>query len=434
MNPLRRLAWSLLSVFLFAPTAAVVLGEACPEVIRTALEATDQLCANTGRNQACYGHIFLEAQPQPGVASFSFEDAGDTVDVTAVRSLRLWPMEPDTGVWGVALMRLQADLPTSDNANITLLTFGDVQLENAVQLSPELEVTVGVNEYINVRRAPSTDVSAVGVLAPGQQVKAVERLADNSWLRVELPGSGVFGWVYTPLVTFDGDLDTLNIAEGWTPHYRPMQAFYFDSGAADSACGTTPSSGMLIQTPEGVGEVTLLINEVNIRIGSTVFFQAQAGGAMTVTTVEGHATVTANGVTQTAPAGAQLSVPLNEDMSPAGPPSRPEPYEATEVESLPITVLDREIEIAPPLTQEEIDTLYAPPVTDCGCGNGNGRGGNGTASNENSADCPGQSCNALGHGGQCPGNSCDNPGNAAGSGSGNASGNSNGRGNGAGNG
>jgi hypothetical protein len=199
------------------------------------------------------------------------------VDVTAVRSLGLWPMEADTGVWGVALMRLQADLPTSENANVTLLTFGDVQLENAVQLSTTMEVTVGVNEYVNVRRAPSTEMSAVGVLAPGQTVKAIERLADNSWLRVELPDSGVFGWVYTSLLTFDGNLDSLNVAEGWTPHYRPM-----------------------------------------------------------------------------------------EDMTPAWPPSPPAPYETIEVEGLPITVLDRAIEVAPPLTQEAIDALLAPPVWTAG--------------------------------------------------------------------
>lgn len=428
MKHLRPFTWAVLSLLLFAPVAAVVLGDVCPEVVRSALEATDRLCENTGRNQACYGHILLEAQPQPGLSSFAFDQAGDVVDVAAVQSLRLWPMEPDTGVWGVALMRLQADLPTAENANVTLLTFGDVQIENAAPPPTETDVTAAVDSFINVRRLPSTQAGVVGALAPGQTVKAVERLADNSWIRIELPDSGVFGWVYTPLLEFEGDLNTLNVVESRMPHYRPMQAFYFNSGINDPACAATPTSGMLIQTPEGVGEVSFLINEVNIRIGSTVFFQAQAGEQMTITTVEGYATVTASGVTQSAPAGTELSVPLTEDLTPAGPPSRPQPYNETELQSLPISVLDREIEIAPALPQQAIDQIYAPPAG-CRCDAAAGV-------SEDGNNCPGQSCQAPGQGGNCPGNSCAHPGNAnenAGSRNENAAegrgGNANGRGN-----
>ena len=49
------------------------------------------------------------------------------------------------------------------------------------------------------------------------------------------------------------------------PLYNPMQAFYFQSGV-DAMCPAAPDSGMLIQTPEGVGEVTFLINEVDISL------------------------------------------------------------------------------------------------------------------------------------------------------------------------
>lgn len=98
MKPFRTLAWVFLSITFIAPVAIALLGIDCPEVVRTALEATDQICEATGRNQACYGHILLEAQPQSGVSSFNFSEAGDVVDVTAVQSLRLWPMEQDTGV------------------------------------------------------------------------------------------------------------------------------------------------------------------------------------------------------------------------------------------------------------------------------------------------------------------------------------------------
>src|SRR5262245_44949072 len=106
MKYLRSFSWVLLSVLMLAPITAIVLGEDCPEVVRAALQATNQLCETTGRNQACYGHVLLDAQPQPGLDSFTFDQAGDVVDVAAMQSLRLWPMEADSDVWGVALMKL----------------------------------------------------------------------------------------------------------------------------------------------------------------------------------------------------------------------------------------------------------------------------------------------------------------------------------------
>jgi hypothetical protein len=234
--------------FLIGTAAAIVLGQACPEVVRTALEATDELCEHTGRNQVCYGHVFMEAQPQPGATSFAFTQVGDVADVTSVQSLRLWPMEPDTGIWGVALMRLQANLPMSQPENVTLLTFGDVQIENAVASPTQLDVTAAVDEYITVRRGPSMEAGVVGVLGPGQDVKALERLEDSSWLRVELPDSGQTGWALTSLFTTTGDIQHLPSVDGGSPHYRPMQAFYFSSGNDDRGCSATPASGTLMSS------------------------------------------------------------------------------------------------------------------------------------------------------------------------------------------
>ena len=41
-------------------------------------------------------------------------------------------MNASTGAWGVALMRIQANLPdTLPGQNVTMLIFGDVQIQNA---------------------------------------------------------------------------------------------------------------------------------------------------------------------------------------------------------------------------------------------------------------------------------------------------------------
>jgi hypothetical protein len=122
-----------LSALWLAPAVALAQAADCPEIVQTALDAADQICAETGRNQACYGHIALTAELQPGTENVTFEREGDVVNVAQVASLRLNPMDVTTGEWGVALMNLQANLPdTLPGQNVTFLLFGDVEITNAV--------------------------------------------------------------------------------------------------------------------------------------------------------------------------------------------------------------------------------------------------------------------------------------------------------------
>jgi hypothetical protein len=226
----------------------------------------------------------LDAQPQPNVGRLDFAREGDIVAVDQVQALRLSGMDVASEVWGVALMRLQASLPDSlTGHNITLLVFGDVEIENQMTWSSWMP-RAGTHN-VNVRQGPSFGAEIIGRLVPGQSVTANGRLADRSWVRIALPDNGGTGWVAGGLLTITTGIDTLDVVEPAAPHYGPMQAFYFQSGAQDAACQEAPDSGLLIQTPEGVGEVTLLINEVNIQLGSTVYFQAQPSD-MTVRVVE----------------------------------------------------------------------------------------------------------------------------------------------------
>jgi uncharacterized protein YgiM (DUF1202 family) len=297
-------------------------------------------------------------------------------------------------------MRLQANLPASQLEDVTLLVFGDVEIENAAGAPTMAEVSVTAQSPVNVRRGPTTSAGVIATLQPGETVTALERLADGTWLRVELE-DGVTGWVFGELLS-SPEADALNIAEAWTPYYRPMQAFYFRSGGEDSACPQEQTDGMLIQTPEGVGEITLLINEIDIQIGSTVFFQARPGHDMTISVLQGHARVNANGVTHTAIAGTRVSVPLNENLTPAGPPTPPQPYDEHAVRTVPLTALALPVVPPPALTEAEIEEHMAseaertvpdllPEQRDSPPGL------------ENRPDCPGQSCEPPDQDGSPPG-------------------------------
>jgi hypothetical protein len=195
---------------------------------------------------------------------------------------------------------------------------------------------------------------------PQDTLLVTGRNSDTSWLRVKME-DGRAGWVYAPLVSSADDLQTLAVVEPASIYYSPMQAFYFQSGVDDAACPEAPNSGLLIQTPEGVGKVTFLINEVDIQLGSTVFFEAEPGNEMTVSVVEGSAAVTTGGVSYKAIAGTQIGVPLGDDMKPSGPPSKPRAYEMDTVAALPVQYLPRVVEIASPLTPAELTEYLATP-------------------------------------------------------------------------
>jgi hypothetical protein len=164
---------------------------------------------------------------------------------------------------------------------------------------------------------------------------------------------------------------------------------------------------LIIQTPEGSGEVQLWINQVVVKLGSTVYFQAQPSGDMVVTTVEGHATVEAMGVTHTAFAGSSVHIKLDANMKPAAPPNVPVPYQPADVANLPIDHLQRKITIHTPLTQQEITQAEQNSCPGNSCHNGTNN------NNGNNDNCPGNSChngtnNNNGNNDNCPGNSCHN--------------------------
>lgn len=267
-----------------APALALAQTGACEEQVNRAIDAAAAACEALGRNQACYGNVNLTAEAQPGVADFRFEQVGDTVNVGTIQSLTLSPLNETSGDWGVAMMKLQANLPeTLPGQNVIFVLFGDVQLTNGVS-------------------------------------------ADNP----------------------DG--------------FTPMQAFYLRGGVDSFNCASVPPSGLLVQTPEGVGEVTFRVNGADIRMGSTVFFQAEAGKTMAISTFEGAAYVTSNGGTEVVLPGTWIEMGLDEESGEAREaPGLMKAYAKRfdGFRNLPLGLLERPIELAEPLPAEEVDELNA---------------------------------------------------------------------------
>jgi hypothetical protein len=286
VQAMNRIKFSVMLFLFLGIVPAALAQNSCPAIVQTALDAADELCANTGRNQACYGHIALSAVAQPTVTDFRFEQVGDVTDVSKIQSLRLNPMDVAADTWGVVVMRLQANLPDSlPGQNVTFLLFGDVEITNAV--------------------TPDTE-----------------------------------------------------------DHFTPMQAFLLRTGIEDAQCAEAPSSGVLVQTPEGVSEVAFNVNGVDVSMGSTVLFRAQAEGDLTISTLEGSAFVESEENVIPILAGTRLNVPIDIQLR-IRPNARlvPEPYELRRLRGLPLRLLQRRIDINRPLTPQDMRELQRRLLT-----------------------------------------------------------------------
>lgn len=326
----------------------------CPQIVQLALDTTDQVCSGVGENQACYGHVLVDAIPRFGVEDFQFNSQGDIAKLFDLQTLRLSPMDVGLGTWGVALISMQAYLKYAMPENVTFLLFGDVEIEDAQEPLTSLQVVVHARDYVNARIMPDQQAGVLEALIPGQTLTAQGRTADSSWVRVVLPGSRRVGWLHHTVLRVDGDLEGLRVVAEESDYFGPMQAFYFRSGSADAYCPESPESGLLVQTPEGVAEVTLLINEVSIAMQATAFLQAQPGGEMTVGVVDGWAEVQANGQRQPVFAGTQVSIPMGSTLQASGPPSEPKPYQFARLQALPLGMLTTPVTLPDPLPETEI--------------------------------------------------------------------------------
>lgn len=348
-----RLVAALMVVFLGLTTAAAQTD--CPALVRAAIETAASTCEATGRNQLCYGHPAITAMMRI-TSEAAFGNPGDLLNVEGVQRLELSPMNLDDETWAVAMMNIQADLPASTSENVSLLLIGGAALDNLGD-AVQIEARIVAPNAINVRSAPSTQGSIVSILDPGIPVTLNGRNAAGDWYHVQL-GEGGAGWIVGYLVQADADLTALRVIDNDAPSYAPMQAFTLQTGMGDAGCAEAPNSGLLVQTPEAAGDnIQLQVNGVDFQLSGTAFLQAEAGNGLFVSILEGSGTLSALAKSVIVPAGAGSSVLIDENLLVNDVPADPTPYDPGVLQSLPLALLPRQIELIEPLRPRDITRL-----------------------------------------------------------------------------
>lgn len=146
-----------------------------------------------------------------------------------------------------------------------------------------------------------------------------------------------------------------------------MRAVIVRTNVTGVTCADAPTAAVMIQSPNGA-QAALNINGADVTLGSTIYVTAEQNAEMNIATIEGSAIVQASGVTQIVNPGAQVSLPLGstDGLRVVGPPSEPEPFDVTRVQSAPITLLERDVPIPSPIPPQPTNTPSSslPPVTD----------------------------------------------------------------------
>jgi hypothetical protein len=348
---------------LVAPTSPIWGQDAaCPTLVQDALDITGNACEGIGRNQICYGHSTVELEPHDSSVTLPFNAPGDLASIADVQTIRLVSMDELFSEWGVALMKLQANIPdTLPGENVTFVLFGDVEIEDAAPTQVEpVTVTVTATQNTDIVTEPGVEPSVIDSLSAGDELLADGRSEGGNWLRVQLDNEQI-GWVLADSVSIDGDIRSLEILRDNA--LPPLRAFYLRTGIGDARCGEAPSSGLLIQTPKGAGAIHFTINNVIISLMSTAYIQAQPNGDMTVSVLEGQVGVNVVGVGAVwVPAGGQTVIPLDENGLANGAPGAVVPYEDRTALTGTLELLPAPFEPPAAISEADLEVFIDAPM------------------------------------------------------------------------
>ena len=201
---------------------------------KMAYELADAMCNEIGNGEACYGNVLIDAEPARLGDEFHFESPGDKVRLSELSTMRLSPLNSETGAWGISLLYVDAVTATeSSPETVQLVFFGDVEIENNITVDPPEPVLVQTRalDRVNIRDTPSTDGEILGVLSFDDVVIANGRDETGDWLQIIIPDSSDAGWVFASLMSTEDAVDTLLVKDPNSPAYNPMQSFTYRSQA-----------------------------------------------------------------------------------------------------------------------------------------------------------------------------------------------------------
>ena len=180
---------------------------------------------------------------------------------------------------------------------MTGVLYGDAAVARPAAVAtdrPTMTVTNNGGAAANLRAGAGTTYGVAGQLEPGQSAVADGRNQQGDWIRLQIDGAAA--WVFARLVTWDGDLNSLDVLlpdDVSSPFESgtPFQSFTLTTGSAPEACPAA-ASGLLPNTrarPRPICRSTAWLTSAMLRLLVT----AAPNDTLEVMVLDGSATVTA---------------------------------------------------------------------------------------------------------------------------------------------
>ncbi|GAB4511155.1 MAG: hypothetical protein OHK0046_08850 [Anaerolineae bacterium] len=281
---------SFIILLVFTTTSAAAQFQTCSALVGEALAQLEQNCNSLERNTACYGYYNVEAGVIEGMGEAYFTQPADLAALATLTSIRTMPYDPANNSWGVAAMRLQANLPDvlPGQAAIMIL-MGEAIVEDAVgsaTMPLENPISAQTTADVNFRSGPGLDYPITGSAVAGSSV-GVDGTHENenyAWVRVVVGDQ--FGWMLREFITPAPAADALPLV-GPGHHDTPMQAFYFSTGVGQPTCQEAPDL-VMVQGPERTA-IDIQANGAEIRITSTIALRTPTQDQMQIIAISGTA-------------------------------------------------------------------------------------------------------------------------------------------------
>ncbi|MCC7448026.1 MAG: hypothetical protein IT324_11455 [Anaerolineae bacterium] len=306
----------------------------CSQLVSNALKTLSSSCSGLDRNQVCFGNPRLTITFRDSSADTPpFGKAGDVAGLDRVKAITTGALNVTRNEWGLAVLKVPVvNLPgAAAGQAVTFILYGDTSLTSTTEPvavptvppnAPKCNATVTRATYL--RGAPGPNEQQVKLLQPSSPISVSARVSNNAWVFGE--SQGQTGWIFTQVTKLDCDVNTLPADDPSVPKATAgLNAFYFATGvSAQSECKDVPPSGALIQSPSGQ-KISFRVNGADITVGSTVVIRSDPGKFMTVSLLDGKATIAAFGKTETLLPGQELSLLLGgaNGLDVIGPPGIP---------------------------------------------------------------------------------------------------------------
>ncbi len=288
--PLPALARILILAASLAGGVGIALAQdsACGAIVEAALQSVEARCGNLERNELCVArppvslHYFAPAE------STAIDENAGRAWAQALAQVEPGAMDAEAETWGLALLHLGANLPTTyAGPGLLAVVAGPAQLSNAIE--PDSVMRIGeplqtaAIDATPLYRNPGVIPEAIGALEADELLLVDAYDKTGAWLRAVTEGS--VAWVESDKVARLQAMHSLpRIGLGET---FPFQSLAIATEAKLPACQATEPF-IALQSPPGL-PISLTINGLDMLLDGMASFQQVHRSALSLTTHRGQA-------------------------------------------------------------------------------------------------------------------------------------------------